>query len=113
VLLRTFAVTAQPMVVTEHDWTFRAGNGRCGIVQSNIAPGSSDRLTTVYCGGPLFTVSMRAEVLLVLVLVPLGALCAVLLMARPEGWEDGFPEGINLRSTALGDISTRTGRGGR
>src|SRR5207247_3268155 len=36
VLLRTFAVTAQPMVVTEHDWTFRAGNGRCGIVQSNI-----------------------------------------------------------------------------
>ena len=79
VLLWPFTVRAQPLLVTEHNWTFQAGNGRYGLLQSNIAPGNLNRRTTVYCGGPLLTVSLRAEVLLALVLVPLGLLCAVLM----------------------------------
>src|SRR4051794_16015374 len=55
-----FTASAQPMLVTEHDWTFQIGNWRYGVFQLNIAPGNAARRTTVYCGGSLFAVSMRA-----------------------------------------------------
>jgi hypothetical protein len=73
---------AQPLMVTEHDWTFQAGNSRYGIFQSNIIPGGLNRRTTVYCGSALFTVSMRAEVLLALVVVPVATLGTVVLITR-------------------------------
>ena len=78
--LWTVTANAQPIMVTEHDWTLSVGNGRYGVFQSNISPGYLQRRTTVYCRGPLFTVSMRAEVLLGLILVPLGTLGTMLLM---------------------------------
>jgi hypothetical protein len=79
VFLPLVAANAQPMLVTEHDWTFAGGNGRWGIFQTNIAPGYMQRRTTVCLGSPFFTVTVRAEVLLTLVVVPLGAFGFMLL----------------------------------
>lgn len=84
VLLWTFTANAQPIMVTEHGWTLSVGNGRYGVFQSNTSPGYLQRRTTGYCRVPLFTVSMRAEVLVGLILVPLGTLGTVLLMTRRE-----------------------------
>ena len=88
VCLSAATASAQPLLVAEHDWTFSIGNARYGILQSNIAPGYMQRRTTVYCAVPLFTVSVRAEVLITLVLVPVAAFGTLLLMKRRTAVRD-------------------------
>jgi hypothetical protein len=63
---------AQPVLVTEHDWTFRVGTGRYGVCQWNLAPDDLNRHTTIYCGGPVLTLKIRAGNLAAMVLVPLA-----------------------------------------
>ena len=72
---------AQPVLVTEHDWTFQIGAARYGVCQWNVAPGDLNRRTTVYCGRPVLTLKMRAGSLAALVLVPLPVL-AIFTLAR-------------------------------
>jgi hypothetical protein len=80
-LLLTSIATAQPMLVTEHDWTFRLGTARYGVCQWNIAPGDLNRHTTVYCGTPVLTLKIRAGSLAALVLIPL-VMVGTLVVAR-------------------------------
>jgi hypothetical protein len=85
-LLLPFAATAQPGPVrTEHDWTLHIG-GKCyGVYQAELIGDKkygAGRYTTVYAGTPLCTVRMRAGGLIALLLAPLGAVGAGLLMRR-------------------------------
>jgi hypothetical protein len=80
--LLTSVATAQPMLVTEHDWTFSVRAGRYGVCQWNIAPGDLNRHTTIYCGGALLTLRMRARDLTALVFVPVATVGAFVLGKR-------------------------------
>jgi hypothetical protein len=84
VCLLTTTANAQPLFVTEHDWTVQIGSSRWGLLQTNMAPGDW-RKTTVYFGVPLFTVRARAEVLLALVVGALGVLGVMPLVIRQRG----------------------------
>ena len=86
-LLSASIAMAQPMLVTEHDWTFHIGTARYGVCQRNIAPGDLNRHTTVYCGRPVLKLKMKAGSLAALVLVPLSAL-GIFTLARRSHKED-------------------------
>ena len=77
-----FTAGAQPLLVTERDWTFHVGAQQYGLRQWRIAPGDLPRRTTVYLGRPLFSVSMRAEALSGIMVVPLGLALALGLKQR-------------------------------
>ena len=81
-LLGAFSAMAQPIQVIEHDWTFSIAGERCGIEQTTIAPGKATHWTTVYCGGPVFSIPIRAEMLLGLVILLCAATCGALLRTR-------------------------------
>jgi hypothetical protein len=80
--LAPMIVTAQPITVIEHDWTVRVGAGRYGLRQCNMAPGDLNRWTTVYVGGPLFNLRLRAGQLIALILVPVIGLGAFAVKKR-------------------------------
>ena len=81
-LLLAFSATAQPgpLVVTEHDWTLKTGNRCYGIYQSRWL--GAGTYTSVFFGHQLFTLRMRAGLLVALVAAPFGVMGIFLLIRR-------------------------------
>jgi hypothetical protein len=84
-LLLAPLATAQPMLLTEHDWTIHIGTARYGICQWKVPPGGLTGRTTVYCGGELLTLQIRAWKLAALVFAPLSA---VVIFGRAGRWRN-------------------------
>ena len=83
VCLSAAIANAQPLFVTEHDWTVQIGKSRWGLLQTNIAPGDW-RKTTVYFGVSSFVVRARARTVVGFVVATVGVLGVVAWMARGE-----------------------------
>jgi hypothetical protein len=83
-MLLASAAKAQPLIVTEHDWTLRVGGGRYGLCQEFVGGDTKhgERYTTIWFGTHLVWVRMRAGWLIALVVVPLGAMGAFMLVGR-------------------------------
>ena len=81
-LLSASSATGQPgpLVVTEHDWTLKTGNRSYGVYQSRWL--GAGTYTSVFFGHRLFTLRMRAGLLVALVAAPFGVMGIFLLIRR-------------------------------
>jgi hypothetical protein len=86
-MLLASAARAQPgpLFISEHDWTFRVGGGCYGLYQEwsyGDPKYGGGRHTIIYFSRHEFVANMRAGWLIALVVVPLGATGAFLLVGR-------------------------------
>lgn len=89
ILLLASSATAQegPWIVLYHDWTVCIGDVRYGLDEWSVT-GAETPYTGICFGKGSLTVNMRASCLLAMVLTPLGAAAAFLLIPRRARSED-------------------------
>ena len=77
-------------IVRVHDWTVQIGSARYGVSELRLPGNQESSLTTVYIGGPLFSLRVAAVWTIAVVLLPLASTGVFMLTLRDK--KSGFYE---------------------